>query len=321
MKLTEEQLKELMQRQTAADRADCLTEDQFMRAAAGEMSQQERIGMAHHLTTCSHCVEEYRIIRSLKPWVEKAQTVAASDISTQATIIPIRRERESERQPARYGLAARRSPRNSAFALAASVLIILALGGWLLLNRQEQNNQIARLDEQLEERDRALASAQESLDRTRRELEEAIRSNEQKKANADNQQSEREEEISRLRQTVKEITRPQIDVPIIDLDPSPVRSGEREKSDRIEVPRTASFLTLILNFSGESYPQYEVEIFDNRGKRVWNGQRARKSDVRSLNLTLARSLIPNGQYLIKLYGLKSGSKELLASYAVTINYQ
>lgn len=326
MKLTEEQLKALMQQQTAPrGRAECLTEEQFIQAAAGEMSQSEKIEMAHHMTRCADCAQEYRLIRSLRPWAEKAQTVASSesgDSHARLTVVPIRRAEEKSRKSAWPVLSARLSARSAALALAASVLIIFALGVWLLLSRQEQNRQIARLSQQLEEKDRALSQAQESLIQTSRELEEAARQAEESPSESREEElARREEEIIRLRQTVREITRPQIDVPIIDLDPSPVRSGGGEKASRVEVPESAGFLTLILNFSGEAYPRYEVEILDRHGRRVWGGQRSRNSGARSLNLTLSRRLIPEGQYLIKLYGLSDGAKGLVADYAVTINYQ
>lgn len=80
MKLTEAKLKELYQRQTARTQrrpAGCLTEEQFVRVAIGELSQQERLEAAQHLSTCSDCTEEYRLIQALKPWAKEAEQVTA----------------------------------------------------------------------------------------------------------------------------------------------------------------------------------------------------------------------------------------------------
>lgn len=79
MKLTSEALNELYQQQTARStrgQAECLTEETLLRAATGELSRSERQCVADHLMVCSDCAEEYRLIRSLKPWAE--QVAAAS---------------------------------------------------------------------------------------------------------------------------------------------------------------------------------------------------------------------------------------------------
>jgi hypothetical protein len=78
MKLTEEKLREIFQQQTARKtprQAECLTEDQFMRAATGEMSSEERRSVARHLVTCIDCTEQYQALRSLETWAEDARRV------------------------------------------------------------------------------------------------------------------------------------------------------------------------------------------------------------------------------------------------------
>ena len=54
------------------------SEEQFVRAVTGEMGQQERAQMAKHLVACSDCVEEYRILRSLRPLAEQAEAILAA---------------------------------------------------------------------------------------------------------------------------------------------------------------------------------------------------------------------------------------------------
>jgi hypothetical protein len=91
MRLTEEKLKELFQRQTARStprRTECLTEDQFTRAAAGEISSEERRNVARHLITCIDCTQDYRTLRSLQPWAEDAKATlvrSADDLSPSAS--------------------------------------------------------------------------------------------------------------------------------------------------------------------------------------------------------------------------------------------
>src|SRR5262245_40730446 len=79
MKLTDEEMRRLYRRQTArsrSGRAECLSEEAMTRVAEGELSQSEREALADHLMACSDCAEEYRILRELKPWAERAAVLA-----------------------------------------------------------------------------------------------------------------------------------------------------------------------------------------------------------------------------------------------------
>jgi hypothetical protein len=328
MKLTEAQLKEILQNQTARAtprRAKCLTEEQFVRAVTGEMGQQERAQMASHLVACSDCVEEYRILRSLRPLAEQAVAILATSTAPEdPEIKPNQRagERASDRLSAFWQrIAALVSPARAAFALVALLLISLALGLLLILPRQGRDREIAQLNRELAERDRALASVRESLDETRRQLEEAIRRSEQERHGGDSKQYE--DEIADLRQSLAELSRPQLDAPIVDLDPSnSTRGNATGDAERIEAPPTANFFTLILNIADRPIAStYAVEILDSNGKQVWRGQRLRMERDHSVNLTLARRMFPAGRYLIKLYGLRSGKQEPVADYPVQISYQ
>jgi len=74
MKLMTDELKKLYQQRTtrsARRQAECLSEETLLRATMGELSQAERERVADHLMACSDCAEEYRLIRSLKPWAEQ----------------------------------------------------------------------------------------------------------------------------------------------------------------------------------------------------------------------------------------------------------
>jgi hypothetical protein len=326
MKLTEARLKEIWQEQTARAtprRAECLTEELFERLATGDVTSRERTRAASHLAVCSDCAEEYRVLRSLRPLAEQAEAImAASEDAPEIGQRP-RAVGSADARPATFWriFAALVSPARTTFALAALLLISLALGLWLVLLRQGNDREIARLNRELARRDQALASAKESLDETRRRLDETVRRSEQEKSAGDPKRYE--DEIARLRQTVTELSRPQLDAPIVDLDPSDqTRGNTTGDADRIEAPPTANLITLILNITGQpSHSAYAVEILDTNGKQVWRGQRARKGLDHSVNLTLARRAIPAGRYLIKLYGLRDGKQEPVADYPVLIAYQ
>lgn len=326
MKLTEAQLKEIWQEQTARAtprQAECLTEELFERLVTGDAPSQERTQAASHLAVCSDCVAEYRVLRSLRPMAEQAEAILAAPEGAPGIGQRPRAVRRADTRPAAFwrNFATLVSPARATFALAAFLLISLTLGFWLVLLRQGNDREIARLNRELAERDRALASIRESLDETRRRLDETIHRSEQEKSAGDSKRYE--DEIARLRQTVTELSRPQLDAPIEDLYPSDQTRGNTTGDvARIEARPTANIITLILNITGQpSHSTYAVEILDSNGKQVWRGQRARNGPDHVVNLTLARRMIPAGRYLIKLFGLRDGKQEAVADYPVLIVYR
>jgi hypothetical protein len=326
MKLTEARLKEIWQEQTARStprQAECLTEELFERLGAGDATSQERTQAASHMAVCSDCAAEYRVLRSLRPLAEQAEAILAASEGAPGIGQRPRAVGRADTRPFAFwrSIAALVSPARATFALAALLLISLALGLWLVLLRQGNDREIARLNREMAERDRALASVKESLDETRRRLDETVRRSEQEKSAGDSKRYE--DEIARLRQTVTELSRPQLDAPIVDLDPSDqTRGNTTGDTARIEAPPTANIITLILNFTGQpSHSVYAVEILDSNGKQVWRGQRALNGPDHAVNLTIARRMIPAGRYLIKLYGLRDGKQESVADYPVLILYR
>src|SRR5262245_26370607 len=326
MKLTEARLKEIWQEQTARGtprQAECLTEELFGRLGAGDATSLERTQAASHMAVCSDCAAEYRVLHSLRPLAEQAEAIlAASDGAPGIGQRPRSVGRADRRSVAFWrSVGALLSPARATFALAALLLISLALGLWLVLLRLGNDREIARLNLEMAERDRALASVKESLDEARRRLDETIRRSEQEKSAGDSKRYENE--IARLRQTVTELSRPQLDAPIKDLYPSDqTRGNTTGDAARIETPPTANIITLILNIAGQpSHSAYAVEILDSNGKQVWRGQRARNGPDHVVNLTLARRMIPAGRYLIKLFGMRDGKQEPVADYPVLIVYR
>src|SRR5215475_1699696 len=165
MRLTEAQLKEIWRRQTSRGtprQAECPTEEQFVRAVTGEMDRQDRAVMASHLVACSDCAEEYRTLRSLRPLAEQ---VEASLAASAAPAVPeisskLRAGERTAAEPASpwQRSAALFSPARLAFAFVILILISLALGLWLVLLRQRNDREIAQLNRELAERNRALTS-------------------------------------------------------------------------------------------------------------------------------------------------------------------
>ncbi|MBO0721662.1 MAG: zf-HC2 domain-containing protein [Blastocatellia bacterium] len=303
MKVTSEDLKSLYQESTARSmdsRADCLTAETMMKAAAGRLGEEERARVAEHLAGCSDCVWEFRFVRAHKPWAEEAgRTFALKKAPTHSNPAATRSS------PWRR-IGAIFSPGLTPLAISAPLLLLalLALGSWSILARKESNRQIAQLNQRLETADRSLAEA-------RGQLEEEIRSHDQ--VLPTNPSKQYDDEIARLR---RELTTPQLGTPFFELDT--IRGGLAESPLSIEIPKTANSVMLILNFNDrQQHSVYEVEISDQNNNQIWLGKS--RNNGNKLNLTLPRRFLTGERYLIKLYGLENDKKVRVADYSLTIS--
>lgn len=316
MKLTKEELIDFYQPQS--DRSDCPTGEELALATTDEMPDAERRRVAAHLLVCRDCAEEFSLIGPLKPFAEQA----ASAIRDEATEIKIVEEKASTvaRLPWWRRFTVDLFYARLPYEIAAMLLIVsVAFSFWLIFLRREDRLARARLEQEIAERDQRVASASDSLEETRRQLEETIRLYEQEKASRPSGQSE----IAELRRAVEELSRPQLNIPIVNLEPqASLRGQTSEKSALIEVPSTANVFTLVLNIAGQqNHPAYALEIVDQSGKLIWQGRGLRKSPYNTFTVALARRLLPAGGYRIRVYGLSASQKQLVEDYSMRIEYR
>jgi hypothetical protein len=313
MKLTAEEMRRHYQHQTArftAGRAECLSEDVMTRAAAGELSQAERELIADHLIVCSDCVEEYRLLRELKPWAERAALSAfESELVVQPASVLL--GKEDRIVPHRPSWAQRLTgffhARSATYAVAAVLLVIsLAGAAWIISLKRENARIAARFNEQLAARDQASGSLADA----RRELEETAR-----------RAAQQQTEIAELRRNIDELSRPQVNVPIADLEQQGDRGGGSGLTT-VTAPAGANIFTLILHVSNEpSFPDYALEVIDGRSQRISRAQGLRKTQFGTFTVALPRRLLPAGKYRLRLYGLRAGRSEVVAEYQARLNYR
>jgi len=292
------------------------------RAAEGGLSQSEREVIADHLMACSDCAEEYRILRELKPWAERA-AVSAYERESAIKSVSAPPGKEARVVPRQSGLASRAGWASSArrlagifsagfqtYSIAAALLLVsLACVAWVISLKRENARMAARLNEQLASRDQA----SQSLTDARRELEAAARRAEQQQT-----------EIAELRRSVDDLSQPQVNVPITDLEQQANRRGG-DGATTVTAPVGANIFTLILHVAdGPSFPDYALEVIDGRGQRLMRARSLRKSQLNTFTVALPRRLLPAGRYHLKLYGLRSGHGEVVgevvAEYQMRLNY-
>ena len=120
MKLTDTQARELHQRATAtSDRSGCPTAETIASMARGELGAADRLRALEHLAVCSSCALDTRLALEAAPWsAELLRRIGGRS----ENVTPV------ERASAWRGRS-RFAPR---LALAASLLVALAAGVWLV---------------------------------------------------------------------------------------------------------------------------------------------------------------------------------------------
>ena len=332
MRLDSEGLRELYQTGTARSARvsddNCLTEDMLAGAAAGELNQSEREKVADHLVTCSDCAKEYLAIKSLKSW---AHDEPAND-STPLIALPSsengRRYRTNvDETPARSRTVSFYFP----YAVAAAAVVLsLALGALLISKSRENQRLLADANNRQSTNNTGDSKTAEELAQSRRLLEETTRRAEQESAArrvaeeelarrdaAQNRNNQRSPERSTERST------PDVNVPIIDLNPEDAgRGGQNQTATTIQLPSDTDLFTLILNLSGDDSSQaYSLEVTDRNNRTIWTSRDLRKSPYNNFTVAMRRRLFPGGEYRLKIYGLRGGRRELIEEYAIRLLYQ
>ncbi|HSS49136.1 MAG TPA: zf-HC2 domain-containing protein [Thermoanaerobaculia bacterium] len=120
-----------------------------------------------------------------------------------------------------------------------------------------------------------------------------------------------------LRQTVRELSSPQTDAPVVDLFPGPLRGGRDKVETLTLAPDVRVFLLVINPTDSRPFPRYEMEIARAGGAAVWRGKVTR-NDLGSFSLVLPRALVGEGEYQLHLWGDTGRGREALGEYGLRI---
>lgn len=125
--------------------------------------------------------------------------------------------------------------------------------------------------------------------------------------------------VGSLRRTVDELSRPQVNAPVLDLYAGTVRGGE-SAAPGLAVPRGARFFTLILNPAGRRrFERYQVEIVPAQGGAVaWSGRDLKPNAYGSFSLIVPRRALDAGDYRVRLLGLAGAGVEPVEEYALRV---
>ena len=291
MTLSEDDLRTLWQERTAnvpSDRPLCLTEVDWTRLLSRQMDAAERARTAEHIGSCSQCADEYRLLQPLQAWGEDMERVLSPG------------DRGSTSRWT--GWRAWWSSPRLALAMTAATVLLMTQGAtlWQFAGITREN---AQLQTQLAEQKTALSSSQNSLTALQQELERTTATQ------------------GELQQRVAQLSAPQLDVAVVDLEPQfggDVRGGTEPQI--VTIAGNAPTVTLILNFAPlASRSTLEVEIADQDGQVRWTGRTQREATASTLTLALPSADFPSGEYLIRLFDVTRG-RTSVAAYPIVIRH-
>jgi len=224
---------------------------------------------------------------------------------------------------------------------AALLLAIIGLSIWSAVMVRQERLRLAGLEQQLEERESALAATQRSLAETERQLQ-AARGRIQilQKEKPDTRATELEARIAELTADLEELRRTprpprspgghdritagprQIDLsvaPRFALRGQEPGDGILRGGGAVNSVRQADRVTLAVNLSDHPvHPEYRFELLDQDGKVLWAGRRPGKSLLGDAGTTLSVSGLALGNYRLRIEGLSPDRTELLGEYLLDV---
>ncbi|HYI12933.1 MAG TPA: hypothetical protein VEK57_28050 [Thermoanaerobaculia bacterium] len=166
-------------------------------------------------------------------------------------------------------------------AVAAMLLLFVPALTWLALLRERDQTTIAALRKTLAERDRPILTTSAPVP------------------------------APTAAESVAELTRPQLETPIIDLDSDVTRGVV--SAPGIIVPEEVDLFTAILHLDEPARGTIDIAI---EGPARWSGEWRAATPVATLTLTLNRHRFPSGDYVVRT---RAGGRE--ASYRFRVDWR
>lgn len=270
-----------------------------------------------HLSTCSDCAEQLAMV-SVSRQLEAEEEKEAKP----GVVVPLRAPVPWQRPRVwQYG------------AIAATLLLVVAAGGWLRTWQQSRHPQV---DQSVQEK--ALIDRLETLQGENDRLRRA-------ESQLNQQQSKSGEEIAHLRSQINEAQRrielqreqtrnelaevkrtgtrrisPQVNV--LALDIYPVGMTQRDAGaakNEIVIPRNVRALTLMLHSQAASEsPSYSIEILDARGRSVWKAHGLLRNATNDYTISVGAESLASGHHTINIYGRGAGGPTKVESYEIDV---
>jgi hypothetical protein len=126
-----------------------------------------------------------------------------------------------------------------------------------------------------------------------------------------------EARVARLQSEVEAARQPQLNTPIVDLEPGGELRGAPAGERAMVIPSSAERATLVLaTRGGDVSPEYEVELVTPSG--AWTGTGLVRNRFGTFTLALPSRLLPEGEMRLRVYGKRGGNRTLVEEYAFRV---
>lgn len=287
MSLDESGLKDVW---TGATRTGCLSAETLGLAARGELGILERAAVADHLSGCSDCAEELRLIEPLSAFAERSAVALGRPA---ATVDPVRGWAVPAWQ----------------YAMAAALLLAIGTAGALAM----WNVALQRENRELTGR---VAVAPRGTDvpvspSTAPPVQPAVA--------PDGRSSPAAPPPAGVPRDVAALTEPQVNVPIVDLQPDALRGAADSQRAVARVSADAALVTLILNSDiRQSSGVYALDVIDAQGRSIWRSETLEKTSYNTFTIALSPRGLGAGIYRLELSRLTGTRRTSLESYGLRI---
>ncbi|HEY3134692.1 MAG TPA: zf-HC2 domain-containing protein [Blastocatellia bacterium] len=261
-----------------------------------KLPPEERLAFQEHYFSCDECFEraqmEARFISSVRGASAAGVLAKAQPDAFEAS-----------------GAALWMRWLKPAFALATAASLVLTIAlGWLVFKQiPGLRQEIAREREVREQIER---ENQQSIDKAREELQN------------ERQQLELERsERAKAQKQIEELARnepSQTNVPIVVLEA--VRGGG--KGNQLSLPTNAVRALIWLDVEpGNRFGSYQLQVLDSNKHLVETIAGAKPNSYGALVVNVSAKSLQSGRYVVRLYGVRSGQRELVGEYDLQVGRQ
>lgn len=275
----------------------------------------ERGLFERHLAACRECAEQLSLLEESRRLMDEPEQATSDGGSEGGKVVEFQpRPRAIEAAPSssvsgQDRLQPTRSLRLWQYgAIAASIAGFAALGGgwWNWQQARTLRDDLANQQRVTQERLVRLEAENQQLRET---------------ASKPQPPGQTGEEIARLQAQIKELTTPQVNVPVLEVYPQEMAErSQRPAVNQVSIPSAAKVVTLILNSQSATIaPSYSLDILDAQNRAVWSSQGLQRHATGDYTISVPAALLPPGNYLVNIYGRTGSQRTKIESYRLRIN--